>query len=149
MLCLLQEHLAELVADNNGRIVYLQLLAPDKARYLQAELKEVVYPIVTQSKASGALKEDSDKAEVCPHLLCKIEMLVPADFQLCKVQITLVAYPVIVSSVPDVIEMHDLQIYPALPPSLWKVSETSSRSLWWVSYCISIDVWDALHESLG
>lgn len=91
MLCLLQEHLAELVADNNGRIVYLQLLAPDKARYLQAELKEVVHPKVTQSKASAAPKEDSEKSEVCSHSLSKIKMLLPADFQLSKVQIKLAA----------------------------------------------------------
>ena len=49
----LQEKAAELMADKYARLVYLQLLAPDKARYLQTELLEIVNPSMPASKASG------------------------------------------------------------------------------------------------
>jgi hypothetical protein len=40
----MQEKLGELVEDKHARLALLQLLAPDKARYLQAELLSVVNP---------------------------------------------------------------------------------------------------------
>ncbi len=61
----MQENLVELVEDKNARLVYLQLLAPDKTRYMQAELKEVVHPSVAHPKAAAATKEDQATAEVC------------------------------------------------------------------------------------
>lgn len=47
----MQDNVVDLITDKIARLVYLQLLAPDKARYLQAELLSVVQPTVLHPSA--------------------------------------------------------------------------------------------------
>lgn len=60
-----QDKAAELMADKHGRLVFLQLLAPNKARYLQAELLSVVNPTVASpTTAASNSREETQEAKV-------------------------------------------------------------------------------------
>lgn len=64
--CLLQEKAEELIQDKHARSVVLQLLAPDKPRYLQPELLSVVMPELQAAGTSEAKATAEDQAHPYP-----------------------------------------------------------------------------------
>ena len=77
----MQENISELVVDKNARLVYLQLLAPNRARYLQAELLSVVNPVALPSSApqSAERTPSNDKVyNMCIQMPC-VPVLVSSE----------------------------------------------------------------------
>ena len=48
--------------DKHARLVFLQLLVPDKRRYLQAELLSVVHPVADHASPPATASQHTDNA---------------------------------------------------------------------------------------